>query len=179
MRLKGVSEATLTLLDAEFQFQTGAIKRTHQALAEARKSMFQFQTGAIKSKFHISLKRPPSCSFNSKLVRLKGNNDTDLRYCYIRFNSKLVRLKANQQALVEYWIEMFQFQTGAIKSCPLQSLCLWGRGFNSKLVRLKAPPVPIVPDQSEFQFQTGAIKRLYRRPVRADGLYVSIPNWCD
>ena len=55
--------------------------------------------------------------------------------------------------------ELFQFQTGAIKSPAATLNTHHPLRFNSKLVRLKAE-VPSTPPQrySTFQFQTGAIK---------------------
>ena len=78
----------------QFQFQTGAIKRTPEfAETTMQFPMFQFQTGAIKS---IAVLRQPS------------------RY-RLRFNSKLVRLKGNLQGQTVHKPLKFQFQTGAIK----------------------------------------------------------------
>ena len=75
----------------------------------------------------------------------------------------------------------FQFQTGAIKSedgCG-ESGC-GGGCFNSKLVRLKEDiRLHLAPLYVEFQFQTGAIKSIVVVSAGPRRLKVSIPNWCD
>ena len=55
--------------------------------------------------------------FNSKLVRLKGYTSIwrDIATPE-RFNSKLVRLKVDNLNCQIYFLDLFQFQTGAIKS---------------------------------------------------------------
>ena len=55
---------------------------------------------------------------------------------------------------------MFQFQTGAIKRSSIRVLEIQaGRGFNSKLVRLKVNEAAQLHRRTmRFQFQTGAIK---------------------
>ena len=120
----------------------------------------------------------PVARFNSSLVRLKGDGGISPVTAEICFNSSLVRLKA--QAGVEGGdVALFQFQLGAIKgglpalpgppchAFQFQLGAIKGRhrpgpdqakpGFNSSLVRLKAP------------FGSG--------PVGLGG--VSIPAWCD
>ena len=76
--------------------------------------------------------------------------------------------------------DAFQFQTGSIKSSandPTTKLC---RGFNSKLVRLKALLVkPEVIYTNRFQFQTGSIKRMHGQHRKTAFSAVSIPNWFD
>ena len=52
-----------------------------------------------------------------------------------------MRLKARSICRAAFKLQMFQFQTGAIKSCNQQTLYPQQRSFNSKLVRLKAPVV--------------------------------------
>ena len=76
--------------------------------------------------------------------------------------------------------EMFQFQTGAIKSANASKQESEQTRFNSKLVRLKAASSA----KSGFTKKTRFNSKLVRLKVR-DGLpasvkiAVSIPNWCD
>ena len=118
VRLKGVYTHRLRLRGwLQFQFQTGAIKSRRNTFHRTL-SMFQFQTGAIKRAWPITSGDEEHCSFNSKLVRLKGK-------------------PAVWQSATRFGV--FQFQTGAIKRQPRQACTLGKPGFNSKLVRLKAP----------------------------------------
>ena len=53
--------------------------------------------------------------------------------------------------------------------------------FNSKLVRLKAPPKPHHPTATTPRFNSKLVRlkvQLVRRRIIAKG-FVSIPNWCD
>ena len=56
-----------------FRFQTGSIKRVHQAFCSHQTQTFRFQTGSIKRR---SEQTPPALylRFDSKLVRLKGTD---------------------------------------------------------------------------------------------------------
>ena len=81
-------------------------------------TLFQFQTGAIKRPFQILRIHYHRISFNSKLVRLKVCISSSVRSHDSSFNSKLVRLKVAPQLLHVNVSSSFQFQTGAIKSCP-------------------------------------------------------------
>ena len=103
-----------------FQFQTGAIKSDSLTMP-ASATKFQFQTGAIKRMRCLSHPLLTLQRFNSKLVRLKGDNiaGEECR-CHLSFNSKLVRLKV--------------WETGGFL---YRTVC-----FNSKLVRLKAVARP-------------------------------------
>ena len=57
-------------------------------------------------------------------------------------------------------VDMFQFQTGSIKSGDVFVLLQVDRGFNSKLVRLKVLLRWLSKSSNDrFQFQTGSIKR--------------------
>ena len=99
------------------------------------------------------------------------------------FNSKLVRLKVEQLINMKRDLELFQFQTGSIKSVDLLGMSYQEIGFNSKLVRLKEHPASRLAAcnprfnsklvrlkegfdsdcdvfHTEFQFQTGSIKSL-------------------
>ena len=119
--------------------------------------VFQFQTGAIKSLTDMFSVASLGSSFNSKLVRLK--EDVNVISSYAGYG--------------------FQFQTGAIKSLLARSRLRLLRGFNSKLVRLKAPSARCLFESWEFQFQTGAIKRRICGWLFPLLCLVSIPNWCD
>ena len=118
-------------------------------------------------------------------MRLKGKLVTAVPASLVGFNSKLVRLKVYTARAAKAAFSMFQFQTGAIKREERQQIAIHeAASFNSKLVRLKVQdsrpnafinlisfnsklvrlkdarnarvfPSPV----SEFQFQTGAIKR--------------------
>ena len=79
-----------------FQFQTGAIKRKEGTRRLVAYHVFQFQTGAIKSQKRVKSQRNSLKGFNSKLVRLKAQNEDVLAKTQERFNSKLVRLKVEQ-----------------------------------------------------------------------------------
>jgi len=54
-----------------FQFQCGAIKRTHRTAINALINAFQFQCGAIKRKVEL-MEKLALKHFNSSVVRLKG-----------------------------------------------------------------------------------------------------------
>ena len=81
-------------------------------------------------------------------------------HAILRFNSKLVRLKVAYHLTREHYGRVFQFQTGAIKSCnacPICSctLCL----FQFQTGAIKRFVVYRIGIKGEpFQFQTGAIK---------------------
>ena len=69
--------------------------------------------------------------------------------------------RPGSHALIGEQFYVFQFQTGAIKSPTGCRRCGCHRGFNSKLVRLKANiNLAWQSFLPRFQFQTGAIKRL-------------------
>ena len=117
VRLKALTRRGGGGAPLEFQFQTGAIKRTYGYTVDALEVMrfnsklvrlkegassmeslnalkFQFQTGAIKSNMRVVPVLELKLCFNSKLVRLKvGVNYASAREAC--FNSKLVRLKAD------------------------------------------------------------------------------------
>ena len=136
--IKSDRETERAVRGDEFQFQTGAIKREVIVNLVFNLGMFQFQTGAIKRARCCSLRAGLSNCFNSKLVRLKDDeililiNDEigfnsklvrlkawdghALRRGGLCFNSKLVRLKGMQPRSHTRTRDMFQFQTGAIKS---------------------------------------------------------------
>ena len=75
--------------------------------------------------------------FNSKVVRLKGFGNRRTRIAKFYFNSKVVRLKVAPAVTVTVVVEVFQFQSGAVKSSKIQS------GVNGFIL---------------FQFQSGAVK---------------------
>ena len=60
-----------------------------------------------------------SIGFDSKLVRLKGQNLALLMMQDERFDSKLVRLKVHWYWQRSYCLCEFRFQTGSIKSQTL------------------------------------------------------------
>ena len=159
VRLKGGDSHALNSGFISFQFQTGAIKsKPGLTCKNQRGSTFQFQTGAIKRRLSAVSVHSRFCSFNSKLVRLKGGGTTGRQDEPTGFNSKLVRLKGARQVHEVHHHPWFQFQTGAIKSSTRgcyrpQS----GLRFNSKLVRLKGKPSLVLLSKMQ----------------------VSIPNWCD
>ena len=117
------------------------------------------------------------------------------------FNSKLVRLKG-ENVLTVADVGRFQFQTGSIKRAYLPSYWQALSCFNSKLVRLKVEDIVSGVNQTRvFQFQTGSIKsdradffdellfdsfnsKLVRLKARVYFFsflvkQVSIPNWFD
>ena len=73
-----------------FQFQSGAIKRRTTS-GTSVSSRFQFQSGAIKRN-QIRIAYQINIRFNSNLVRLSENPDTEQPDREGRFNSNLVRL---------------------------------------------------------------------------------------
>ena len=124
---------------AEFQFQTGAIKRGSEIAAMLDADPFQFQTGAIKSYIMQLDLFSDIPSFNSKLVRLKVKLRAGVTLSLFSFNSKLVRLEVLKITTV---------------------LTTRMSGFNSKLVRLEVLPQHKMDTMDNmFQFQTGAIRR--------------------
>ena len=76
--------------------------------------------------------------FYSKLVRLEVIHSISEQKWIIRFYSKLVRL---EEMLIEerlhFDIDMFLFQTGAIRSKDAATANVWKGSFYSKLVRLE------------------------------------------
>ena len=97
-------------------------------------------------------------SFNSNMVRLRGNMILQLVNIDHRFNSNMVRLR--EKLTWAGWIEIwFQFQYGAIKSAKPGTQSTGGKSFNSNMVRLRAPELWIyLMSNIVFQFQYGAIK---------------------
>ena len=141
-------------------------------------------------------------SFNSKLVRLEGLTDITSVCILNSFNSKLVRLEVPCQRDREITMNMFQFQTGLIRSvghttfvnlylsfnsklvrleAKMREFTLWKEqpGFNSKLVRLEE-----LTAKATYLFRGCFNSKLVRLEVAAsvsifqDGT-VSIPNWFD
>ncbi len=99
-----------------FQFQNGTIKSDTAGNAYGLLDAFQFQNGTIKSALRQYITGWWTC-FNSKMVRLKGDNTMVGRMASYRF----------------------QFQNGTIKSVsPVSNSSGSSYGFNSKMVRLKA-----------------------------------------
>ena len=98
-----------------FRFQTGSIKSLMRDNDVDFFSQFRFQTGSIKRSDTREQENRYGCCFDSKLVRLKDNDDTR-RYC---------------------WRILFRFQTGSIKSATREGSVPVDAGFDSKLVRLK------------------------------------------
>ena len=76
--------------------------------------MFQFHTGSIKSLSPLRGLLLSCMSFNSILVRLKGNVYPTPKHSEKGFNSILVRLKVTKNMVrgEKIW---FQFHTGSIK----------------------------------------------------------------
>ena len=71
MRLKANHIKTI-----EFQFQSGAVKRTHKKKMTQNILMFQFQSGAVKRPLQ-KIHHPNPNRFNSKVVRLKVRKHRD------------------------------------------------------------------------------------------------------
>ena len=95
--------------------------------------------------------------FNSKVVRLKGNQRTGLAQRQFYFNSKVVRLKVPTIGESVHIVSKFQFQSGAVKSHTADFLDdVITSYFNSKVVRLKEK-------KSDFSLRLSVI---------------SIPKWC-
>ena len=83
------------------------------------------------------------------------------------FDSKLVRLKGDN--LSDFIIDNheFQFQTGSIKRGQVWNMRRIMSSFNSKLVRLKVKMKFVyTPISKSFQFQTGSIKRFKSKGIR-------------
>ena len=164
---------------------------------------FQFQTGAIKRSHNWNPRAPCQARFNSKLVRLKVPTQPYRdRVVVFQFQTGAIKRRGDRRCGGGFQKE-FQFQTGAIK----RGFGAFGEGgsvasFNSKLVRLKAmATVPLAHSLSQFQFQTGAIKsqispflrqRWFLFQFQTGAIksprhllskvrcyHVSIPNWCD
>ena len=80
------------------------------------KALFLFQIGSIKSQY-FKLHQRYACSFYSKLVRLKVNEDlTAIVTLLSSFYSKLVRLKVDENKYQSKNESTFLFQIGSIKS---------------------------------------------------------------
>ena len=77
--------------------------------------MFQFQTGSIRSLRLIVATGSTCVGFNSKLVRLEARLNAYVM-CLLGFNSKLVRLEVRSAPSRCRFTDMFQFQTGSIRS---------------------------------------------------------------
>ena len=93
VRLKAVEITNWHCNSSSFQFHTGSIKRRH-SIALLRSIMrFQFHTGSIKRDSELSEFNVFTTSFNSILVRLKEENDSEIQV-----------------------LDKFQFHTGSIKS---------------------------------------------------------------
>ena len=97
-----------------FQFQTGAIKSGSSQMRDCRRSCFNSKLVRLKVKCPRP-RCPVKPRFNSKLVRLKVPRRIRWPCVLKRFNSKLVRLKGAGDGVSGCQIEVFQFQTGAIK----------------------------------------------------------------
>ena len=77
--------------------------------------LFQFQSGTVKRTRDLG-QNDIQESFNSKVVRLKEEeNFSERPYC-LSFNSKVVRLKAFQINMRYIFLKKFQFQSGTVKS---------------------------------------------------------------
>ena len=97
--------------------------------------------------------------FNSKMVRLKGDNAKWFKILIDSFNSKMVRLKDDDAPILCRSLFEFQFQNGAIKSCTVVKYLAGEPSFNSKMVRLKGGLLrDSIRAIVSFQFQNGAIK---------------------
>ncbi len=79
-----------------FQFHIGAIKSVSGFSTGASAVVFQFHIGAIKSPA-LDFGNRDRTSFNSILVRLKGQMEKVVILMEAGFNSILVRLKAPSQ----------------------------------------------------------------------------------
>ena len=78
---------------------------------------FQFQNGSINSQSRIVSNDGKVLSFNSKMVRLIGDDDgLKPMYILISFNSKMVRLIAPRRVPFRCERRTFQFQNGSINS---------------------------------------------------------------
>ena len=100
-------------------------------------------------------------SFNSKLVRLEVDpmEDAMTALDMFQFQTGSIRSCANDIfAIVRYEIDAFQFQTGSIRSAIRMVECLGLR---------------------PFQFQTGSIKSGEALYLADRSFLVSIPNWFD
>ena len=102
-------------------------------------------------------------SFDSKLVRLKGDLNERPELVLVSFDSKLVRLKAFGLTFNRNVKTVFRFQTGSIKSGLVLDISHFlPPCFDSKLVRLKGSIGSIKSAATSwFRFQTGSIKSLH------------------
>ena len=143
VRLKALHRFERPQVPLQFRFQTGSIKRIH-IIARVNNLVraFRFQTGSIKRTAQRIILRTRRAGFDSKLVRLKVNLKTQTEHKIVSFDSKLVRLKVDKAG------------------------SLLGEGsFDSKLVRLKEFYRFNLLRSAihEFRFQTGSIKRHFRK----------------
>ena len=132
----GLERRDLRLL--RFRFHTGSIKSKILSRHVIDPKTFRFHTGSIKSHVGLNMLSMHLISFDSILVRLKGDAGRGSYEAELSFDSILVRLKDMQGLEISNKLTVFRFHTGSIKSlhtrnqkCPM--LC-----FDSILVRLKA-----------------------------------------
>ena len=121
----------------KFQFQSGSIKTSIMKSYRVWNSLFQFQSGSIKTATCGIMVLGGSWSFNSNLVRLKHCFCSSITCSNSCFNSNLVRLKLDQIEDTTFPQNMFQFQSGSIKTHRPFRKPHPQTSFNSNLVRLK------------------------------------------
>jgi len=141
-----------------FQFQSGAIERSHIQAGFIVDEMFQFQSGAIERHWVRALRLHRQCCFNSNLVRLKVNDILECLHVGCTFQFQSGAIERNTLRRVCSFSDSFQFQSGAIERRR--------RGSTSNTA-------------SMFQFQSGAIESQSPPDGYFTGRLVSIPIWCD
>ena len=136
VRLKGFLTEEIEVLSYSFNSKVVRLKVMPYQVELKKNAEFQFQSGAVKSDFAngIFQKR---LSFNSKVVRLKVGQLAGVRYNIRSFNSKVVRLKVHRFRRTSFMSLMFQFQSGAVKRNGVKTPSVKPQCFNSKVVRLK------------------------------------------
>ena len=115
VRLKVDNTVSLIVCETMFQFHNGSIKSAKFNSKTALLARFQFHNGSIKSMQAFGPKQR-KISFNSTMVRLKGDDPGDHASCAEGFNSTMVRLKGYLSYSPNLISMKFQFHNGSIKS---------------------------------------------------------------
>ena len=115
VRLKGSRFSQARTHCPRFQFQNGAIKSIFVKPYKFRPKKFQFQNGAIKSNQLHKRDKIILC-FNSKMVRLKGFQNSNFNHVTLEFQFQNGAIKSLTMLPLVGHFDRFQFQNGAIKS---------------------------------------------------------------
>ena len=125
---------------------------------------FQFHIGTIKRIFGWLSLCTLKISFNSTLVRLKAENNSELCDMLDEFQFHIGTIKSKVCYVRVSYDVMFQFHIGTIKSHLPNHSRQKSYRFNSTLVRLKVLFGTVGKSPTvTFQFHIGTIKRLWCR----------------